>query len=65
MAGNFRKQQDSIAKTSMDLLVSELFKKHGVKMNKPKLSAREKRELQNLLKDLKNNVENLTKNIEK
>ncbi|OCA91897.1 hypothetical protein [Pseudobacillus wudalianchiensis] len=65
MAGNFKKQQDSLARTSMDLLINELFKKHGVKMSKPKLSAREKRELQNLVKDLKKNVENLTKNIEK
>ncbi|MEK4027034.1 MULTISPECIES: hypothetical protein [Bacillaceae] len=65
MAGKFGKQQDSITRTSMDLLIGELFKKHGAKMNKPKLSAREKKELQNLLKDLKKNVENLTKNVEK
>lgn len=65
MAGNFRKQQDSIISSSMDLLINELFKKHGVKMSKPKLSAREKKELQNLLKDLKQNVQSLTKNIEK
>lgn len=65
MAGHYRKKQNSLTSRSVDLLLNDLFNKHGVKMNKPKLGMREKQELKNLLRDLQNNVQNLTKKVTK
>ena len=54
-------QTDSITQRSLDLLVSNIFAKHGADTQKPKLNAHEKQELQSLLRDLQASVENLTK----
>ncbi|NHM33799.1 hypothetical protein [Neobacillus terrae] len=54
-------QTDSITQRSLDLLVNNIFARHGADTQKPKLSAREKQELQSLLRDLQASVENLTK----
>ena len=68
MARSYRKpgsRNTTSTNPAVDLLVDTLFKRQGAKMNKPKLSIQEKRELKNLLMNLQENVDTLTKSVKK
>ena len=54
-------QPEALTQKSLDMLVNNIFAKNGVKAQNPRLSARDKQELQGLLRDLQASVENLTK----
>ena len=53
-------QADSLTQKSLGLLVGNIFAKHGVNTQTPKLSAHDKQELLGLLKDLQASVDSLT-----
>jgi hypothetical protein len=61
VAGDYRGKPNSITRRSVDLLIDNLFHKHGVKGYQPKVGRRARQELLHLLYDLKSNVDNLSK----
>ena len=54
----------SLTNDSMNMLVDRALQKQGVPLKKPQLSMQEKRQLRNLLLDLQEKVEALSKNKE-
>ena len=54
----------SLTNDSMNMLVDRVLEKQGVALKKPQLSMQEKRQLRNLLTDLQQKVEALSKNKE-
>ena len=54
----------SLTNDSMNMLVDRALQKQGVALKKPQLSMQEKRQLRNLLMDLQEKVEALSKNKE-
>ena len=52
----------SLTNQSVNMLVDSVIQRQGVALKKPKLSMQEKRQLRNLLMDLQDKVEKLSKN---
>ena len=52
----------SLANQSVNMLVDSVIQRQGVALKKPKLSMQEKKQLRNLLMDLQDKVEKLSKN---
>lgn len=55
----------SLTNQSVNLLIDNVIQRQGVEMRKPKLSMQEKREIKNLLMNLQDSVEKLSKSTKK